>query len=118
MRLPPEMQAQDIFELIIDANKDAYEITWNAVKNFQEKAGETMKTAFDQAPLPQATKDAALKNIDVYKIIVKQVFDISRIGHENFVKAVTASQKKTEKMTREDYDRAVLQSYPHMILPL
>jgi hypothetical protein len=112
------MHAQDIFELIIDANKNAYEISWNAFNNFQEKAEERMKTAFDQAPLPQATKDAALKSIDAYKIIARQVLDTSRIVYDSVLKTVTASGEKAVQMTREDFDTALLQQYPHMILSL
>ena len=112
------MQARDILELIIDANKDAYEFAWNAVNTFQEKAGDAMKTALGQAPLPRETKDAALKNIDAYTIIVRQVLDTSRILQESAVKAFTVSKKNAEQMTREDFDRALLQRYSGMILSL
>ena len=112
------MQVRDIFELIFDANKDACEIAWKAVGSFQENAGEAMKSAFVQAPLPQAIKDTVLKNIDAYTIIVKQVLDTSRIMHESVVKTVTVSQKQAEQMTREDFDRALLQNYSGIILSL
>ena len=112
------MQTRDILELIMDTNKDACEITWNAVNDFQENAGEAMKSAFMQAPLPKATKDAILKNIDAYTIIVKQFLDTGRFLHASVVKAATVSKKQAEKMTREDIDRALLQQYSGMILSL
>ncbi len=112
------MEIRDIFELIADANKDACEITWNVAAKFQENAGEAMKTAFVQAPLPQTTKDVVLKNIDAYTIVFKQILDASRILHESVVKAATVYRKQAGKMTREDLDRALLQQYSGMILSL
>jgi hypothetical protein len=112
------MQTQKIVELIIDTNRDAYNTLWNAANNFQEKSDGLIKFAFDKSPLPQAAKDIALKTIDAYKIIVKQFLDINRIGYENAMKTVAVSQEKAERMTKEDYDRTLLQRYPHIILSL
>jgi N-methylhydantoinase B/oxoprolinase/acetone carboxylase alpha subunit len=100
-----KMQVQEIFKQIVDANKAAYDTAWNAVTDFQEKAEEAMKSAFDKAPLPQAAKDAATKNIDAYKVIVKQALDTSKAGYENLVKTVTASQEKAEQMVKEYLDK-------------
>jgi hypothetical protein len=112
------MHTQSIFKLIINANKNAYDITWNNLNDFQEKSEELMKFAINLAPLPIAAKDAASKTIDAYKIIIKQIYDISLLGYENLVRTVTASQKKSGQMPREDYDRTLLQKYPHIILSL
>lgn len=99
------MQNQEIFKQIIAANKAAYDTTWNAVTDFQEKAEEAMRSAFDKSLLPQVAKDAALKSIDNYKVIVKQVLDTSKAGYENAVKTVTASQEQTEQMVKEYLDK-------------
>ena len=112
------MDAQKIFKLIMDTNKDAYNATWKAVNHCQEKSEELMKFAFDKSPLPETAKDMALKTIDAYKIVIEQVLDISRIGYENAMKMVTVSQQKAEQMTREDLDRTLLQKYPQIILSL
>jgi hypothetical protein len=98
------MQAQEIFKLIIDANKNAYDNTWNAVNNFQEKAEEAMKSAFDKAPLHQEVKDAARETIDAYKSIIKQVLDTNKTVYDNMVKTIETSQEKAEKMAREYFD--------------
>ncbi len=112
------MQTQKIIKLIVDANKDAYITLWNAANDFQEKSDGMIKSAFDKYPLPQMAKDIALKTIDLYKIVVKQVLDINKIGYENALKTFSASQENAEQMTKEDFDRTVLQKYPHIILSL
>jgi hypothetical protein len=113
-----KMQAQKMFKLIIDANKNFYDISWNALDHFREKSEEMLKSAFDGSPLPQEAKDAATRTIDAYKIIVKHFLDTSRIGYENSFKTVAAFQEKAEKMPKEDVDRTLLRRYPHLILSL
>ena len=99
------MHAQEIFKQIIDANKAAYDTTWNAVTDFQEKAEEAMMSAFDKSPLPKEAKDAAAKAIEAYKAVIKQFLDTSKAGYENAVKTVAASQEKAEQMMKEYWDK-------------
>ena len=102
------MQTQEIFKQIIDANKAAYDTTWNVVTDFQEKAEEVMKAAFYNAPLPQAAKDAVAKTIDAYKVVIKQTLDTSKAGYENAVKTIADSQEKTEQMFKDCLDKTPL----------
>jgi hypothetical protein len=99
---------QPVFKLAIDANKEAYDYTFKAVNNFQEKAGEAMKFAFDKSPVPPKAKDAALKTIDVYNSVVRSLLDAGKTGYENLVKTIVASQEQSERLTREYLDKSPL----------
>ena len=112
------MQGHKIFKLIIDTNKDACCATWNVLNNFQEKSDEMIKFAFEKSHLPQAAKDLVLKSFDAYQFIFKQVLDISIIGYENVIKTAASSREKAEQKIREDFERRLLQRYPHIILSL
>ena len=74
--------------------------------------------AFGNSLFPQETKDIFLKTINAYKIIIKQVLDMSRIGYENMMKTVSASQIKAEQTVRDEHDRRLLQRYSNLILSL
>lgn len=102
------MQTQEIFKLMIDANKDAYETSWKAVSDFQEKSEEAMKSALDSSLLPREAKDAAAKSIDIYNQIVKQLLDASKAGYDNLVKTMMESQEKSEQLAKEFFGKSLL----------